>query len=118
MVPVATTAPAAAATTVLLLTLLQSQAQDITIEVTNSTGDAEDSATTTVPTTRRYILSFTSYTTPTPLPDRPDWTPDEWIAYFEKNHTNFWFLENLRKNKTAIEGQIYEGSSSLITRIS
>ena len=43
-----------------------------------------------------YIISFTPYTTPTPLPKRPDWTKDDWLAYFKENHPNFWFQKQLQ----------------------
>ena len=42
------------------------------------------------PKTRRpYVISFTPYTTPTPLPKRPDWNKDDWIQYFNLYHNNF-----------------------------
>ena len=43
-----------------------------------------------------YIISFTPYTTPTPLPKRPDWKKDDWLAYFKENHPNFWFQKQLQ----------------------
>ena len=43
-----------------------------------------------------YIISFTPYTTPTPLPKRPDWNKDDWLAYFKENHPNFWFQKQLQ----------------------
>ena len=50
------------------------------------------------PSTRPpYLISFTPYTTPTPLPKRPDWKHEDWIDYFKENHPNFWFQKNLRK---------------------
>ena len=45
-------------------------------------------------------MSFTPYTTPTPLPNRPDWNKTDWVEYFKGNHPNFWFKEQLEKNKT------------------
>ena len=44
-----------------------------------------------------YVISFTPYTTPTPLPKRPDWKPKDWLEYFKTNHPNFWFQEQMRK---------------------
>ena len=59
-----------------------------------------------------YIISFTPYTTPTPLPKRPDWKKDDWLAYFKENHPNFWFQKQLQmkaaqklQNETAAEAK-------------
>ena len=50
------------------------------------------------PSTRPpYLISFTPYTTPTPLPNRPDWKNEDWLDYFKENHPNFWFQKQLRK---------------------
>ena len=45
-------------------------------------------------------MSFTPYTTPTPLPHRPHWNKTNWVEYFASNHPNIWFREQLEKNKT------------------
>ena len=44
-----------------------------------------------------YLISFTPYTTPTPLPNRPDWKKEDWLEYFRENHPNFWFEKELKK---------------------
>ena len=49
-------------------------------------------------------VSFTPYTTPTPLPNRPDWKKADWLNYFKTNHPNFWFLNELKKNYTEEHG--------------
>ena len=44
-----------------------------------------------------FQIAWTPYTTPTPLPDRPNWNASDWKNYFEGNHPNFWFKEQLRQ---------------------
>ena len=38
-----------------------------------------------VPTTteRDYVVAFRPYTTPTPLPKKPDWSKQQWLEYFK-----------------------------------
>lgn len=48
-----------------------------------------------------YIISFTPYTTPTPLPHRPDWKKDDWLKYFKENHPNFWFQKQYQAKAEA-----------------
>jgi hypothetical protein len=55
-------------------------------------------------------VSFASYTTPTPLPNRPDWKKSDWLDYFKTNHPNFWYLKELKKNYT--QGSILRNSIS------
>ena len=50
-------------------------------------------------------MSFTPYTTPTPLPHRPHWNKTDWVEYFASNHPNIWFREQLEKNKTLSESR-------------
>ena len=45
-------------------------------------------------------MSFTPYTTPTPLPNRPNWNKTDWVEYFADNHPNIWFREQQEKKKT------------------
>merc|ERR1711994_306978 len=52
-------------------------------------------------TKRPYQIAWTPYTTPTPLPNRPDWNATDWKNYFKGNHPNFWFKEKLRKESLA-----------------
>ena len=50
------------------------------------------------PSTRPpYLISFTPYTTPTPLPNRPNWKNEDWLDYFKENHPNFWFQKQLKE---------------------
>lgn len=51
-------------------------------------------------------MSFEPYTTPTPLPKRPDWSNEDWVNYFKTNHPNFWFKEQLLKNYTLEKGHV------------
>ena len=44
-----------------------------------------------------YLISFTPYTTPTPLPNRPNWNNEDWLDYFKENHPNFWFQKQLKE---------------------
>ena len=54
-----------------------------------------------------YIISFTPYTTPTPLPNRPDWKKDDWLKYFKDNHPNFWYQKHLQeKIKKKLNGTL------------
>ena len=46
-------------------------------------------------------IAWTPYTTPTPLPNRPDWNASDWKNYFKGNHPNFWFKEKLMNEKIA-----------------
>ena len=46
-------------------------------------------------------IAWTPYTTPTPLPNRPNWNATDWKKYFTKNHPNFWFKEKLKEEKIA-----------------
>ena len=46
-------------------------------------------------------IAWTPYTTPTPLPDRPNWNSTDWFNYFKGNHPNFWFKEKLKKEALA-----------------
>ena len=38
------------------------------------------------------------YSTPTPLPHRPDWNNKQWIDYFKVNHPNFFLLKQIQEN--------------------
>ena len=56
-----------------------------------------------------YIISFTPYTTPTPLPNRPEWNKDDWLNYFKGNHPNFWFQKHLQEQiKTKFNDTVQE----------
>ena len=48
-----------------------------------------------------WQIAWTPYTTPTPLPNRPDWNATDWKNYFTGNHPNFWFKEKLMAEKIA-----------------
>ena len=35
------------------------------------------------------------------MPNRPDWNASDWKEYFQENHPNFWFKEQLKKETLA-----------------
>ena len=66
--------------------------------------------TTTAPP---YHVAWTPYTTPTPLPDKPDWNSSQWLHYFKHNHPNFWF-----KEQAAIKAKAEREKAKLIAFLS